>query len=266
MSLKEDLSGIADASKPNAGRMYDYFIGGTHNFEIDRQAAQEVLKHAPHMPNYLKLIRWFVGVATRRLGKEGFTKFLDFASGLPTLDHIHQVASEGTKVIYSDIDPVTVAYAQELIGNNPNLRFVHCDAGKPEELLNSGVVEELFGNDRKLAIGVNGVVYFMPDENVAHCLNVLYDWADEGSKLFLCDTDTNEITEEGQKTIDIYERSGQPMHLRTLERTLELIKPWKVDEPGVMFLEKWVEMEATVAEKTNEIWGSGALKGMILKK
>ena len=187
MSANENISGIADASRPNAGRMYDYFLGGTHNFEIDRQAAQEVLRHAPHMPNFLMLIRWFLGEATRRLCKEGFNKFLDFASGLPVVDHIHQVAPEGTKVIYSDMDPVTVAYAKDIIGDNPNLRYVHCDAGKPEELLNSGVVEELFGTDRNLAIGINGVIYFMPDEEVARSLTVLYDWADEGSKLFISD-------------------------------------------------------------------------------
>ncbi len=266
MSVINDISGIADASKPNAGRMYDYFLGGTHNFEIDRQAAQQVLKHAPHMSNFLMLIRWFLGEATRRLCKEGFNKFLDFASGLPAVDHIHQLAPEGTSVIYSDLDPVTVAYAQDIIGDNPSLRYVHCDAGKPEELLNSGVVEELFGTDRNLAIGVNGVIYFMPDEEVAHSLTVLYDWADEGSKLFLCDSDTATITEDARKTIAIYEKSGQRMYLRPLEKTLELIKPWKVDEPGVMLLEKWVEMETKVSEKVKESWGSGAMNGMILKK
>jgi hypothetical protein len=266
MNQRDDVSGIADASRPNAGRMYDYFLGGNHNFEIDRQACEQVLNHAPHMPNFLMLIRWFLGEATRRLCKEGFNKFLDFASGLPTMDHIHQVAPEGTKVIYSDIDTITVAYAQEILGDNPDVRFLQCDAGKPEEVLGSGIVEELFGNDRKVAIGVNGVLYFMPDDDVAHSLKVLYDWADEGSKLFLCDGDTSEITEDARKTIEIYEKSGQPMYLRPLDNTLELIKPWTVDEPGVQLLEEWVDMDAKVTASVKETWGSGALNGMILKK
>jgi hypothetical protein len=266
MGEREDISGIADASRPNAGRMYDYFIGGNHNFEIDRQAAEQVLKYAPHMPNFLMLIRWFLGEATRRLCAEGFDKFLDFASGLPTMDHIHQIAPKGTKVIYSDIDPVTVAYAKEIIGNDPNIRCVQCDAGKPEVLLNSGVVEELFGKDHRVAIGVNGVIYFMPDEDVAHSLQVLYEWADEGSKLFLCDSDYTGATEEGRKIIEIYEKSGQSMYLRPLKKTLELIKPWKIDEPGVKLLEEWVDMEAKVSEKVKEQWSSGELNGMILKK
>jgi len=266
MNQKDDFSGLADASKPNAGRMYDYFLGGNHNFEIDRMVCEQVLKVAPHMPSFLMLIRWFLGEATTRLCKEGFDKFLDFASGLPTIDHIHQVAPEGTKVIYSDIDPICVAYAQEILGDNPNVRFLQCDSGKPEELLDSGIVEELFGNDRKVAIGLNGVIYFMPDEKVAHSLKVLYDWADEGSKLFLCDADTSEKTEDGQKTIVIYEKSGQPMYLRPLDKTLELIKPWTIDEPGVKLLEEWVDMDARVSANVKETWGSGALNGIILKK
>ncbi len=266
MNGTDDLSSIADASRPNAGRIYDYFLGGNHNFEIDRKTAEQVLKYAPHMPSFLRLIRWFLGEAIRRLCKEGFDKFLDFASGLPTMDHIHQVAPKGTKVIYSDIDPVTVAYAKEIIGSDPNIRYLHCDAGKPEELLDSGVVEELFGNDRKLAIGLNGVIQFMPDEAVSHSLTALYDWADHGSKLFLCDSNTSEQSEDGKKTQEIYEKSGQPMYLRPLDKTLELIKPWEIDEPGVKLLEEWVDMETKVTEQVKGKWGSGELCGMILKK
>jgi hypothetical protein len=257
---------IANASQPNVGRMYDYFLGGSHNFAIDRKTAEQALKYSPHFPDYLKLIRWFLGEATRRLCAEGFEKFLDFASGLPTMDHIHQIAPKGTKVIYSDIDPITVAYGKEIIGDDPNIRYMECDAGKPEGLLNSDVVEELFGNDREVAIGVNGVVYFMPDEKIAHSLQVLYDWADEGSKLFLCDSDMAEYSENARKTVEIAEKSGQPMYLRSLAKTIELTKPWTIDHPGVKPLDKWIDLETDLKKRIHKAWGSGVLNGMILKK
>jgi len=38
---------IADPSKPSSGRMYDYYLGGSHNFEVDRQAADQILKLFP---------------------------------------------------------------------------------------------------------------------------------------------------------------------------------------------------------------------------
>ncbi len=40
MATSEGFASIADASKPNAGRIYDYVLGRNHNFEVDRQAAQ----------------------------------------------------------------------------------------------------------------------------------------------------------------------------------------------------------------------------------
>ncbi len=266
MNSENDIRNIADSSKPNAGRIYDYFLGGNHNFEIDRQAAQPVLKTAPWLPKLLRLIRWFLGEATRRLCDEGFDKFLDFASGLPTVDHIHQVAPKGTKVIYSDIDPVTVAYAHDIIGKDPNVRYVHCDAGKPEELLNSGVVEEVFGSERKIVIGFNGIAWFLLDDNIEHSMKILYDWADKGSKLFLCDADSTGISDESKEIQEIYKNFGQPFHPRTLNKLRELFKPWSVVDPGFMHLEEWVGMEKTVTEETKEAWSWGGIYGVILEK
>jgi hypothetical protein len=127
MPDKDRFSSIADASKPNAGRIYDFVLGGNHNFEVDRQAAQGVLKLVPNFPKIARTIRWFLVEAVRRLLADGFTHFIDFASGLPTVDHIHEIAPKGTKVVYSDIDPVTVAYGQEIIKDNPDARYIACN-------------------------------------------------------------------------------------------------------------------------------------------
>ena len=49
---------IIDDSKPNAGRMYDYYLGGNHNFEVDRQAADQVIQLLPFAPKGARLQRW----------------------------------------------------------------------------------------------------------------------------------------------------------------------------------------------------------------
>lgn len=265
MEVENNIRNIADASKPNAGRMYDYFLGGDHNFEIDRQAAESVFKILPFMPQISRLIRWFLGEATRRLCDEGFDKFLDFASGLPTVDHIHQIAPKGTKVIYSDIDPVTVAYAHDIIGKDPNVRCVHCNIGKPEELFNSGVVEELFGNDRKIAVGFNGIAYFLPDETVAHSLKVIYDWAAKGSKLFLCDLNVSSVTEGARDLQKLYQTLGQPVYYRSQEKLHELSKQWSVVEPGSMALEDWVGMKQEIQDMAVKDYAV-EMYGIILQK
>ncbi|NIN68602.1 MAG: SAM-dependent methyltransferase, partial [Anaerolineae bacterium] len=41
---------MMDASVPNAGRIYDYLLGGHHNFEIDRRVGDQMREAAPFLP------------------------------------------------------------------------------------------------------------------------------------------------------------------------------------------------------------------------
>lgn len=256
---------ISDADTPSAGRIYDYFLGGRHNFEVDRIAAKKLLQDVPDMPRWVRLIRWFLGAAVRRLASEGFTKFLDFASALPTLDHIHEITPEGTKIIYSDIDPITVAYAQEIVKDLPDVAYVHGDAGDPESVLGLPVVEELFGSDRKLAIGFNGIAWFLPDERVSHALSVLYDWADVGSKLFICIGWHVDDTDRQEQIARFYEEVKEPIHGRTREQVKELFGKWKACEPGIAPLEEWLPIDKRPAQESSRLMGSQVV-GVILEK
>ncbi len=202
-----------------------------------------------------------------RLSSQGYKHFIDFASGLPTMDHIHQVTPKGTKVIYSDIDSVVVAYAHDIITDNPDVRFVHCNAGAPEELLDSDIPEQLFGNNRDAAVGFNGIAYFLPDDRVAHFMKILYDWTGDNAKLFFCDSDApNAPTEVGKKFLELYKKLNQPVYIRSKEKMLELIKPWKVDDPGMMLLEDWIEVKTKVTENLKGTFQGEGFYGAILKK
>ncbi len=267
MIKENDFPSISNADKPNAGRIYDYILGGNHNFEIDRMAAQKVLELLPFAPQLFRLIRWFLREAVMRLSSQGYKHFIDFASGLPTMDHIHEVTPKGTKVIYSDIDSVVVAYAHDIIKDNPDVKFVHCNAGVPEELLDSDIPEQLFGNNRDAAVGFNGIAYFLPDDKVAHFMRTLYDWTGDNAKLFFCDTDAPENPKEDlQRFLEIYKKLNQPVYSRKKEKMLELIKPWKVDDPGIMLLEDWVDVKTKVTEELTGKWQGGGIYGAILKK
>jgi len=266
MSSENGHASIADASRPNAGRIYDYLLGGNHNFEIDRQAAEKLLQILPEAQQWFRLIRWFLGEAVRRLLEDGFTHFLDFASGLPTVDHIHQIAPKGTKVIYSDIDPVTVAYAKDIIKDNPNATYVECNVAEPEKLLQSGIVESMFGGHKKVAIGLSGIAWFIPDEALTHALSMLYDWAAPGSKLYISDNDLASIPASVKKTLDMYEKMGQPTYLRPLKRTRELIGKWTIQEPGFLPLADWVQLGEKTMEAAMKSSGGNNLMGAILVK
>jgi O-methyltransferase involved in polyketide biosynthesis len=240
---------IMDLTQPNAGRVYDYFIGGHHNFEVDRQAAEQLLKTLPSMPKFLQLGRWFLQEATIRLLDVGYDKFLDFASGLPTVKYIHELAPQA-RVIYSDIDPVVVTYGREIIGDNPNVRYELCDAGRPEDLLELPVVSELFGEDRRVAIILNGILMFLSEDEIAHAARVLYDWAAEGSCLATStETIPTEKVPKFQKILDMYEQMGEDLYARSVEVYQELLQPWQPDEHGFQTAEYWLGIEKAMSEE-----------------
>ncbi|NIN68603.1 MAG: hypothetical protein GTO63_28640, partial [Anaerolineae bacterium] len=65
--------------------------------------------------------------------ERGLETIMDFASGLPTMDHLHTAVAPGTTVIYSDRDPVCVEYGREILGDTPNVHYFQADCRRPEE-------------------------------------------------------------------------------------------------------------------------------------
>ena len=262
MEDKERIASIADASKPNAGRIYDFVLGGNHNFEVDRVTAQQILKLIPDYPQMARFVRWFLGEAVRRVADEGYRNFVDFASGLPTVDHIHQITPPGTRVIYSDVDPVTVAYGQEIIRELPNVRYVVCDAAKPETILASPLPGQLFGRSRNVVFGLNGVAFFLKDDQIAHTMKTLYEWAEKGSRLYLCDSD-QEASNVPREQMEIWERMGQPFYFRSTRRLQELVAPWGVGQ-GFKPMGDWLGVSMRPEDKKSPY--ADNLRGAILEK
>jgi S-adenosyl methyltransferase len=265
MATERKPMSVADASQPNAGRIYDYLLGGNHNFEIDRTAAQGLIRAVPSMPQWVRLIRWFLNEAVLRLAEEGFTHFVDFASGLPTVDHIHHVVPKDSIVVYSDIDPVTVSYAQDVIKDYPKVAFVICDAAAPEKLLELDAVKKLLGRERRVAFGFNGIAWFLKDEEIARTMEVLYDWAGTGSKLFLCDTNVDVVTEVSRQLDVFYTQVKQPIYRRSRQRLIELLGKWKLCQPGLQALEEWLPIERKKIQETALREGGNILGGFFEK-
>lgn len=233
---------IVDASKPSAGRMYDYFLGGHHNFEVDRQAAEQALKLMPFGARFVRLQRWALqDIAQELSAVRGFDTIIDFASGLPTQDNIHSRVAQGTTVIYSDTDPVVVEYAREILGNTKNVYYFTADATKPEELLTRPEVQKILGGRRKVAFVTWGLGGFISDDDISHAAKALYDWCEPGSCwAFNCQAAGANAKDLGWIAVSqIYEKMGSPLYLRDLKKYEELLQPWKADKNGFISLLDW---------------------------
>lgn len=98
-------------------------------------------------------------------------------------------------------------------------------------------------------------------------MKALYDWADAGSRLFLCDMclQGEAISPTLQEIFNIYKGLGQPMRFRPLDTLQQLIRPWRVREPGFLPLEEWIGMKTAVEEETMK-QDSVTMQGVILEK
>jgi hypothetical protein len=252
---------IVDASVPSAGRMYDYYLGGHHNFEVDRQAAEQVLRLFPFGAKAIRLQRWCLqDIAYELTFGRGFDTIVDFASGLPTQDHIHAVAKEGTTVIYSDYDPVVVEYARDILGDTPNVYFFEADARRPDELLRRPEVERILAGRKNTAIVVWGIALFLTDQELSHAMQVLYDSTGAESCLVFNAqfADVNPNNPDMIRVMKIYEQMGSPGHVRTKEQYRELVKPWHPDSQGFKSLLEWHGFsESELGKEDRDAFGPG---------
>jgi len=127
------------ADKPNASRMYDYLLGGYHNFEIDRLAAKKVLEFYPDMRLAAYACRAFLRRVVNFLVEQGIDQFLDIGSGIPTVGNVHEVAQKANpaaRVVYVDIDPVAVAHSRAMLKDNPNATAIRADARQQDQIIN----------------------------------------------------------------------------------------------------------------------------------
>lgn len=240
--------------EPNAARVYDYMLGGRHHFEADRRAAEHMLSLVPSTRKWLRMLRACLQTAARRLSEEGFTHWVDFASGLPTSDHVHTVLP-GARVLYSDINPLTIAQGQALLQGNPNTLYVKCDIRKARTFLHRPDVSAFLGGSRKVAFGANGITVFLQAAENRKFFHDLYDWAEPGSKLFTTfeTKSPDKSSPRWEQFVGMFEQMGEAFHLYSLPQYLDLCRPWTPERHGVVTAREFLGLpEGYVTEEDRE--------------
>src|SRR5256886_17702024 len=73
-----------DPNVPSPARLYDFYLGGRHNFPADRMAAQRIITALPDLPDAAWANRSFHQRAARWLAEQGIRQVIDLGAGLPT--------------------------------------------------------------------------------------------------------------------------------------------------------------------------------------
>ncbi|MGI5241273.1 SAM-dependent methyltransferase [Dactylosporangium sp. CA-139066] len=244
MGLPEWVPDGVDITTPNAARVYDYTLGGFHNFEVDREFAEAAQRAWPGIFQLAHANRAYLGRAVQWLTDQGVRQFLDIGSGIPTLGNVHEVAqatAPEARVMYVDIDPVAVAHSRHILADNPRAGAISGDLRRPDEILSHPEVLAMIDFSEPVALLLMAVLHFVSDEDAPGAMIKRFDEATvSGSHVALSHGIPAEAKSEQQDQVrTLYRRTPTAVHLRTPEQVAALIDGWDLVAPGLVPITSW---------------------------
>jgi SAM-dependent methyltransferase len=226
--------------------MYDYYLGGSHNFEVDREAARRAMEFMPGLPKIMQANRAFMRRAVRHAADQGISQFLDIGSGIPTFGNVHEVAQAarpGARVVYVDHDPVAVAHSQAVLEGNDDADVVAADLRKPQEILRSPEVERLIDLNRPVALLLVAILHFVEDEDDPYgAVAELGEALAPGSMLVLTHASYEGVPlppERAGGAVNVYQDIRNPLIMRSREEIARFFKGYDMVEPGLVAMPRW---------------------------
>lgn len=236
-------TGDVDLDRPSAARVYDYYLGGSHNFAVDREMAKRAIAMWPELPAIMQANRAFLRRAVRFLVGEGIRQFVDIGSGIPTAGNVHEVAQQAApdaRVVYVDIDPVAVAHSRAILAGDERTTIVQADLREPERLLADPELRRLVDLDQPVGLLMVAVLHFVPDaDDPAGVLAHLRQAVAPGSYLVVSHASREGQPDQAGEHEALYARTGTPMTMRSRSQIAELLSGFDLVEPGLVFLPLW---------------------------
>jgi hypothetical protein len=232
-----------DTSRPHPARMYDYYLGGKDNYEVDREAAEQVIKLVPDAPTSARANRDFMHRAVRTVVSGGIRQIIDIGTGIPTSPNTHEVArgiDPGVKVAYVDNDPIVSVHAGAKLTNTGNTGFVLADLRDPQAILDHQVIRGLIDFDQPVALMLISVLHFITqEEDPIGIIATLSEAFPAGSALIVTHATADLRREEHGDARDVYKNATVPLTVRTRAEVEGLFRDFDLVEPGVVQLPLW---------------------------
>lgn len=232
-----------DISRPNMARSYDYWLGGSHNFAVDREYAKKIIEVLPGTRLIAQANRSFMHRALRYLLDQGVRQFLDLGSGIPTLGNVHEVAHEvdpEARVVYVDIDPIAVAHSRQLLADNPNGIAVQADLADADEILGNPEVQRILDFSQPIGLLMVSVLHVVPDAVDPYGAVARYrDAMVPGSFVVITHGTDDSRSEEMHGARELSEKTPTPGHLRSYDEIEAFFEGFEFADPGLVWVSQW---------------------------
>jgi S-adenosyl methyltransferase len=262
--MSDDLSWVppgVDTKRANVARVYDYWLGGSHNFLADQDVARAIVAIEPNSREGVRANRAFLGRAVRFLAASGIRQFLDIGSGIPTEGNVHEVAqqaSPGAHVVYVDTDQVAVAHSRAILAGNADTAVIEADLREPQKILHNGPVRGLIDFAQPTGLLLSMVLHFISDaEDPWQTVASLRDALAPGSYLVVGHLTNESKPTVAQATEKVYNRSvSTNVHVRSRADIQRFFDGFDLVQPGLVYIPEWrPDSPQDVPEDPSKFWG-----------
>jgi hypothetical protein len=249
-----------DVKRANTARVYDYWLGGSHNFLADQDLGRAIAAVEPNARAGAQANRAFLGRAVRFLAAVGIRQFLDIGSGIPTQGNVHEVAqqaSPGSRVVYAEVDPVAIAHSTAILAGNQNAAIIDADLRDPRKLLADPAVRRLIDLGQPAGLLLVMVLHFISDaEDPWQIVATLRDSLEPGSYLVLAHATSESRPAVARAAETVYNRSvATDIHMRSRADILRFFDGFELLDPGLVYIPQWrPDSPADVPADPGKFW------------
>ncbi|MFF5075813.1 SAM-dependent methyltransferase [Actinoplanes sp. NPDC000266] len=252
---------MTDSSTPHSARLWNYWLGGTDNFPVDREAGDAIAAILPSIVTLAQEDRKFLRRSVRHLVAEaGIRQILDIGSGLPTANNTHEVAQASapdTRVVYVDNDPLVLVHAQKLLTSTPEgvTTYLQADLNDPSAILRSAA--ETLDFTRPVAVTLLGILHFLRDDDEARAVvQTLIDAVPPGSHLVIAHGCDDINTDEANRIVEFWNDRGTPkIKYRSATQIAQFFDGLHLLEPGIVPCNRWRPDDGTGNIDVNQFCG-----------
>lgn len=228
---------------PSGARVYDFLLGGGHNFASDRMVGEKVLSILRDGRQIAASNRSFMRRAVLLMMQQGITQFLDLGSGIPTVGNVHEIAQQqnpDARVVYVDYDEVAVSHSQLILEGNENAGVVQADMCRPDDVLTDPVVKDLIDFSQPVGLLMVAVLHFVSDEKgPAEVVARYRDAVPPGSLIALSHLTADFKPQEMGAVAEAMKHSRDPMYFRSHEAFSAMFEGMEVLQPGIVAAPHW---------------------------
>ncbi|WP_225625957.1 SAM-dependent methyltransferase [Streptomyces werraensis] len=231
-----------DTSKPHPARIYDWLLGGRHNYPVDQKIGQALPEETR---GNAARNRAFMHRAVAWLAKNGIDQFLDIGSGIPTEPNMHQIVQSlvpTARVVYMDSDPSVLPHAEALLTSTPEgfTDFVHADVRQPAAILEHAGARLDF--ERPVALSLLAMLHFLPDdEDPYDIVRTLVAALPSSSFLVLSHATIDQHPEWTGKVEAAYKEGAIPLRLRSRGEVEPFFEGLDLVAPGLVSATEWYQ-------------------------